>query len=178
MPRHSSGRLAEAERAAQSACNRPATPRFRKVPRKGREEASAELKPVLERLARAAADLSNLRDRVRRQAETDLVKLALAIARRVLHRELAIDPDAMQGIVRTALDRLQNREVDRLRVHPSHVGSGAHLPRRSRPRARAGSDRLTHRSIAATPSSRPLSASWTRPLTASCAKSSADSPTN
>jgi flagellar assembly protein FliH len=90
--------------------------------RKGREEAAAELKPVVERLARAAADLSNLRDRVRRQAEADLVKLALAIAKRVMHRELAVDPDAMQGIVRSALDRLQNREVDRLRVHPSHIG--------------------------------------------------------
>lgn len=90
--------------------------------RKGRDEASAELKPVVERLARAAGDLSNLRDRVRRQAEADLVKLALAIAKRVMHRELAIDPDAMQGIVRSALDRLQNREVDRLRVHPSHIG--------------------------------------------------------
>jgi flagellar assembly protein FliH len=91
--------------------------------RRGRDEASAELKPVLERLGRATADLSNLRDRVRRQAETDLVKLALAIAKRVLHRELAMDPDAMQGIVRSALDRLQNREVDRLRVHPGHVGA-------------------------------------------------------
>jgi flagellar assembly protein FliH len=114
--------IADLERAMQVRVQQARDAAFQEGARKGREEASAELKPVLERLGRSAADLSNLRDRVRRQAETDLVKLALAIAKRVLHRELAIDPDAMQGIVRTALDRLQNREVDRLRVHPSHVG--------------------------------------------------------
>lgn len=115
--------LADLERATQARIQQTRDAAFQEGARKGREEASAELKPVLERLSRAAADLSNLRDHVRRQAEADLVKLALAIAKRVMHRELAIDPDALQGIVRTALDRLQNREVDRLRVHPSQVGS-------------------------------------------------------
>ena len=114
--------IADMERATQVRVQQARDAALLEGARKGREEASAELKPVLERLGRAAADLSNLRDRIRRQAEADLVKLALAIAKRVMHRELAIDPDAMQGIVRTALDRLQNREVDRLRVHPSHVG--------------------------------------------------------
>jgi flagellar assembly protein FliH len=114
--------VAEIERASQSRVQQARDAALQEGARRGRDEASAELKPVIDRLSRAATDLSSLRDRVRRQAETDLVKLALAIAKRVLHRELAIDPDAMQGIVRTALDRLQNREVDRLRVHPSHVG--------------------------------------------------------
>ncbi|MGA2183797.1 MAG: FliH/SctL family protein [Bryobacteraceae bacterium] len=115
--------VADLERAMQVRVQQTRDAAFHEGMRRGREEASAELQPVLERLGRAATDLSALRDRVRRQAEADLVKLALAIAKRVMHRELAIDPDAMQGIVRTALDRLQNREVDRLRVHPSHVGS-------------------------------------------------------
>jgi flagellar assembly protein FliH len=115
--------VADLERAMQVRVKQAADAAMQEGVRCGREEAAAEIKPVIERLGRSAADLSALRDRVRRQAETDLVKLALAIAKRVMHRELAIDPDAMQGIVRTALDRLQNREVDRLRVHPSHVGS-------------------------------------------------------
>jgi flagellar assembly protein FliH len=113
---------ADLERTTQIRVQQARDAALQEGSRKGRDEASAELKPVVERLARAAADLSNLRDRVRRQAEADLVKLALAIAKRVMHRELAVDPDAMQGIVRSALDRLQNREVDRLRVHPSHIG--------------------------------------------------------
>jgi flagellar assembly protein FliH len=46
------------------------------------------------------------------------VKLALAIARRIVHRELAIDPDAMRGLVIAALDRLQGQEIARVRAHP------------------------------------------------------------
>jgi len=115
--------VADLERAMQVRAKQAADAAFQDGVRRGREEAAAEVKPMLERLARSASDLSALRDRVRRQAERDLVKLALAIAKRVMHRELAIDPDAMQGIVRAALDRLQNRDVDRLRVHPNHVGS-------------------------------------------------------
>jgi flagellar assembly protein FliH len=115
-------KISDLERATQVRVQQTRDAALQEGARRGREEASAELKPVLERLSRAVADLSTLRDRIRRQAETDLVKLALAIAKRVMHRELAIDPDAMQGIVRTALDRLRNREIDRLRVHPSHVG--------------------------------------------------------
>jgi flagellar assembly protein FliH len=115
--------VADLERAMEVRLKQATDAALQEGARRGREEASAEIQPVIQRLTSSAVDLSNLRDRVRRQAETDLVKLALAIAKRVMHRELAIDPDAMQGIVRTALDRLQNREVDRLRVHPSHVGS-------------------------------------------------------
>jgi len=115
-------KVADLERAMQVRVKQAGDAALQEGLRRGREEAATELKPVLERLGRTVADLSTLRDRIRRQAESDLVKLSLAIAKRVLHRELAIDADAMQGVVRTALDRLQNREIDRLRVHPSHIG--------------------------------------------------------
>jgi flagellar assembly protein FliH len=115
-------KIADLERAMQVRVQQAGESALQEGLRRGREEAAGELKPVLERLGRSVSDLSTLRDRVRRQAEADLVKLALAIAKRVLHRELAIDADAMQGVVRTALDRLQNREIDRVRVHPTHVG--------------------------------------------------------
>ena len=115
-------KIADLERAMQLRVQQAGETALQEGLRRGREEAAGELNPVLERLGRSVADLSTLRDRVRRQAEADLVKLALAIAKRVLHRELTIDADAMQGVVRTALDRLQNREIDRVRVHPAHVG--------------------------------------------------------
>jgi|SRR5579863_5604836 len=87
----------------------------------GRTRAAAELQPVLERLARAIEELGQLRARLRREAETDLLRLALAIARRVLRREMAVDPDAMHGLVLGALEKLQAQEICRVRVHPSHA---------------------------------------------------------
>ncbi len=84
----------------------------------GKEQAKAEVQPVLERLSRCLAELSSLRPRMRREAEKDLVKLSIAIARRVLHRELTLDPESMESLIRVALDRLEARELSRVRIHP------------------------------------------------------------
>ncbi|HXB74102.1 MAG TPA: FliH/SctL family protein [Candidatus Acidoferrales bacterium] len=89
----------------------------------GRSRAAAELQPVVERLARAMDELANLRGRLRSEAEGDLIKLSLAIARRVLRRELAIDPEALHGLVLAALEKLQAQEICRVKVHPSHAAA-------------------------------------------------------
>ena len=44
---------------------------------------------------------------MRRDAEKDLVKLSIAIARRVLHRELTLDPESIDGLIKVALDKLR-----------------------------------------------------------------------
>lgn len=87
----------------------------------GRARAAAELQPVLQRLARAIEEIGHLRARLRREAEADMLQLSLAIARRVLRREMAVDPDAMHGLVLGALEKLQARDICRVRVHPSHA---------------------------------------------------------
>lgn len=84
----------------------------------GRQESAASANAAIERFSRAASDLAGYKPRLRREAEEDVVKLALAIGRRVLHRELSIDAEALLGMVRTALERLERREVRRLRMHP------------------------------------------------------------
>jgi flagellar assembly protein FliH len=89
----------------------------------GRDQAKAELQPVLDRLAKNLAELSSLRSRMRKDAEGDLLKLAMAIARRVLHRELTLDPESIQGVIKVALEKLQSRDLGRVRVHPDHEKS-------------------------------------------------------
>jgi flagellar assembly protein FliH len=87
----------------------------------GRSRAAAEVQPVIERLARSIEELGGLRAKLRRESEADIVKLSLAIARRVLRREMAVDPDAMQGLVVAALQKIQAQDICRVRVHPSHA---------------------------------------------------------
>jgi len=87
----------------------------------GRGRATAELQPLVERMARTIEELAGLRSRLRREAEADMVKLAMAIARRVIRRELAVDPEALHGLVLGALEKLQLQEVTRVRVHPSQA---------------------------------------------------------
>lgn len=85
----------------------------------GRAKAAAEVQPVIERLSRSIEEISVLRTRLRREAEEDLIRLALAIARRIIRRELAVDPDAIHGLVLGALEKLQGQEICRVRAHPS-----------------------------------------------------------
>jgi len=89
----------------------------------GRNRAAAELQPVLERLSQTITEVSGLRARLRREAEADTIQLALAIARRVLRRELAVDPEALHGLVLGALEKLESREISRVRVHPSQAAA-------------------------------------------------------
>ena len=94
---------------------------FREGESAGQNRAAAGLQPVLERLARSIDEIGSLRGRIRREAEKDQVRLALAIARRILRRELTVDPDALHGLVLGALEKLQSQEIARVRVHPAQA---------------------------------------------------------
>lgn len=89
----------------------------------GRNRAAADLQPVMERLTLSIQEIANLRVRLRGEAESDVVQLALAIARRIVHRELTSDPDALRGLVLAALEKLKGQEISRVRVHPSHLAT-------------------------------------------------------
>jgi flagellar assembly protein FliH len=88
-----------------------------------RTRSAAEVQPVIEKLARSIEDLAQIRGRLRKQAEGDTIKLSLAIARRVLRRELAIDHDAMRGLVMAALEKLQAQEICRVRANPAQAAA-------------------------------------------------------
>jgi flagellar assembly protein FliH len=95
----------------------------------GRRAAAAELDPAMQRIAKSLEELSRYKSRLRKEAEADLVKLALAVAKRILRRELSVDSEALKGIVSAALEKLQVRELSQVRVHPTHEEAvRRHLP--------------------------------------------------
>ena len=53
------------------------------------------------------------------RVEPEVVQLALAIARKILHREAQIDPLLLTGLVHVALEKLDAGTRVRLRVHPA-----------------------------------------------------------
>jgi flagellar assembly protein FliH len=94
----------------------------------GAEQASRELDPVLARIARSIEDLTGLRGKIRAEVEEDAVRLSVAVARKILHREIAVDADALLGLVKAAFQRVDTRELHRIRVHPADVpGLDRHL---------------------------------------------------
>jgi flagellar assembly protein FliH len=104
----------------------------------GRNEAEAaanqraiqKAEPVIAALNGIVQELAATRKSFRAEAEHDTVQLAIAIARRVLHRELSTDPEAILGLVMAAFQKLTARETHRLRVSPS--GAAAIQEHRSR----------------------------------------------
>ena len=87
----------------------------------GVRKSARRLDAELERLARSLADLACFRDRFRRESEQDLVNVALAIARRILRRELSVDPEAVLGLVKVGIEKVSLREVHSVRLHPDDV---------------------------------------------------------
>jgi flagellar assembly protein FliH len=85
-------------------------------------EHDAVVRPLADQLTETLASFAELRLRMRRESEQEVVELAIAIARRVLHRELTLDPEAVRGLVKVAFERTGSRELNRVRVHPAQSG--------------------------------------------------------
>jgi len=72
-------------------------------------------------LATAVQDFVSERENYFSRVEAEVVKLAIGIARKILHREVQVDPLLLAGVVRVALDKIAAGTSVRLRVHPDHV---------------------------------------------------------
>jgi len=89
----------------------------------GEEAARAAMAPLMERLNASLAEVMALRPELRRRAEKDTVELALKIAKRVLHRELSVDVNALNALARVVSDRLARMEAWQMTVHPRFADS-------------------------------------------------------
>ncbi|BDC52589.1 hypothetical protein F183_A49040 [Bryobacterales bacterium F-183] len=89
----------------------------------GRQQAAnadlAQWAEAQQRMSNCIADLAQMRPRFRREVEEDAIRLSLAIARKVIRRELAVDTEALHGLVRVALERINARDVLAFRVSSS-----------------------------------------------------------
>jgi flagellar assembly protein FliH len=84
-----------------------------------RKALESETRAAIDRLTATIVDVAATRSDVIQRAEADTVRLAIEIARRVLHRELSVDPSALEALTKAALHKLQSQEIHRVRVHPN-----------------------------------------------------------
>jgi flagellar assembly protein FliH len=112
-------RLAEASAAAEQQSRQAHEAGMRAGEGAARQALAAETRTVLDRLAATITEVSATRADTLRRAEADTVRLAIEIARRVLHRELSVDSNALAALTKAALAKLQSQEIQRVRVHPA-----------------------------------------------------------
>jgi flagellar biosynthesis/type III secretory pathway protein FliH len=95
----------------------------------GRQQGEAEQRAkfeeqlVRERAAVAKAVMDFARDRTAYygKLEEEAVRLALRIARKILHREAQVDPLLLMGVVKVALEKIEGATEVVLLVHPQRA---------------------------------------------------------
>ncbi|HTV01046.1 MAG TPA: FliH/SctL family protein [Luteitalea sp.] len=103
--------------------------------RAGLEAGGKRAEAMLRRLAQTLEELSGLRDNMVRQTERELVQLSVAIARRILQREVTVDPELTAALAHIALERLGGQSPATVRLHPDDyavVSAGQASPLGSR----------------------------------------------
>ena len=97
----------------------------RRSPRATRRASGPASKPAASAPKRCCAasaqtleELSGLRQTLIHETERQMVQLALALARRVVHREVTPRPGAAAALARVALERLGDNAPATIRLHP------------------------------------------------------------
>lgn len=91
----------------------------------GKAEARAEFEKqaagLREEISKTLREFALERDAYFQRVEEQLVRLTLAIARKILHREAQVDPLLLTGILRVALEKTGSGTAIRLRANPSDI---------------------------------------------------------
>jgi flagellar assembly protein FliH len=98
----------------------------------GAEAAGQRGDALVQRLAQTLEELTVLRTEMIRQTERQMVELALAVARRIVHREVSLDNDLLFAMARVALERLGDSARVTVRLHPDEyeaAGAGRLAPK-------------------------------------------------
>lgn len=87
----------------------------------GKAQGTEELSPVIATFRELVDGVRAARAAVISGAEPEIVRLAMAIAERIVHTEVANNRNVIVENVRNALTRLVNREVVTLRLNPTDL---------------------------------------------------------
>jgi flagellar assembly protein FliH len=92
----------------------------------GGEAAGQRGEMMLHRLTQTIEELTQVRAQMIHQTERQMVQLAMAVAKRVVQREVSLDPDLLIAMARVALERLGETAQIKIRLHPDdYEGAGA-----------------------------------------------------
>ncbi|MDR1534731.1 MAG: flagellar assembly protein FliH [Planctomycetota bacterium] len=88
-----------------------------------RESFRRKVGPVSGMLERLAALMGESRQKLLAQAENDLLRLVLDLARRLVGHELSIDPEAIRPLARECIGLVVERSSLAVRVNPEDLGA-------------------------------------------------------
>jgi len=87
----------------------------------GSERTAKKIEPVLDSLRQALLQLKNLRQDTYQRLEKEVVELALAIARKVICREIEVDKEVVVWVAREALAKIEDPGKITIKLNPSDL---------------------------------------------------------
>lgn len=85
--------------------------------------AAAKLESSAQALATALADLDQLRTRMAQNSRDDMLRLVMAIAEQVIHREVSMHPDIINQVIAEALKVSVRADHYRIKVNPADLAA-------------------------------------------------------
>lgn len=86
--------------------------------RAGMEAGAKRAEAMLRRVALTVEELGALRQTLANQSERQMVQLALMLARRIVHREVSLDPELVAAMAHVALKKLGTSSPATIRLNP------------------------------------------------------------
>jgi flagellar assembly protein FliH len=130
LPNGAPGSAFDAGQAAEERSRRQQAEAFEQGRQSAQQQLRSELDAALaknrEQISHALHEFALERQNYYRRIEGEVVELALAIARKILHRETQLDPHALAGIVRVTLEKLDTGTKVSLHVHPREAADWRH----------------------------------------------------
>jgi len=84
-------------------------------------DAQLRVESAVEQLGETLHKLAGVKAKLRREAESEMLSLVFAVARRIVRREFTVDPDAIRGLLHAGLEQIAEKELQAIHVHPDLV---------------------------------------------------------
>jgi flagellar assembly protein FliH len=120
LPTNTTAEVAPAEQQARlAALERDAFAKgYAQGERAGVEAGAKRAEAMLRRVAQTLEELGQLRSAIIRDTERQMVQLALSLARRIVTREVSLDPALVAAMAHVALERLGDATPATIKLHP------------------------------------------------------------
>jgi flagellar assembly protein FliH len=85
----------------------------------GKEQGLKEVEAQFKFLAELIENLKSLEAALIKSSQGDVIQLSLAVAKRIVHREIQQDPERLQEVIREAMEKMNQSETFLIRLHPN-----------------------------------------------------------
>ncbi len=92
---------------------------FRQGEKAGLELAERKVEVLIRRYADAILEIGRLKPKLYQQAEREIVKLALEVAKKIVRREVLVDREIVQSLVKVALSHVAVKSAVTVHLHPA-----------------------------------------------------------